>query len=366
MTSERCVFEMLIYLPHILEEQYPYVRQKQKLFSPENVSTNLELFRGCLGVSDPEPLYVLALAEEYDIYLDEVAQSFWINDDPWWLGAGSTDLSRESVPIGDYESLIGELVSSDHQNTLLLSDTHTSTGPTLRRCKKMNPKRSYSVLCIDAHADIYSTAEPLWRGNVFSRLIEEEVISRLFVFGVPQYRIDNVLSSTPEHIRDRVAFADHRVNGETRQKLEWLCGEEDEIFVSIDPDGLNTRQDVYTAMEYCPFQILLDIGSVSLANNHSVVADAFEHAIRPPGQPMSTGEQTHKNLYLVGEEGLSISDVQSVLDETTSILSSSGRTLGVSVGDKRLVGDIVELFGIDLCGRTTAAVRAISGALLHP
>jgi hypothetical protein len=199
---------------------------------------------------------------------------------------------------------------------------------------------------------------------VFSHLIEEGVISRLLVLGIPQFRIDNVLSDTPEHIRECVGFADFRVRSNVQQMVEWLGENSDEVFVSIDLDGLNTREAVYTAMEYCPFQILLNIGTVDQTNlTDETAAEAFALTLRPPGQPMSDGNETRKNLYLIGEEGLTVEDTCWLVREARSILRSCGKRLGVRVGTSSVVGDVVELYGVDLFGRTTSAVETIASTL---
>jgi len=350
---------MLIYLPHILEEPYPYVRHKQEQFSPETLLANLDAFRVQLGSTD-ELQYVRDLANEYEPHLEAISSACWIDS------LVCADIQPAAATrIDDYQSLIQQL-PRDIGNAVLLSDTHTSTGPTLRECKRANPNTRYSVLCVDAHADIYATSEPLWKGNVFSRLIEEEVISRLLVLGVPQFRIDNVLSDTPAHIRERVGFADYRVRSNVQHMLEWLTEDADEVFVSIDPDGLNTREAVYTAMEYCPFQVLLNIGTLTEDYmDYRSASEAFGLALRPPGHPTTDGANTRKNLYRIGESGLTVEDTRWVVSEARSIMLSRGKQLGISRGSGILVGDIVELYGIDLYGHTASAVRAISNALIH-
>lgn len=349
---------MLIFLPHILEETYPYVRRKQEQFSPETLLANLDTFRAKLRNTE-ELEYVTSLVNEYRFHLEEIRSASWIDS------LVKADISQGvAIKLNDCQLLIRQILRNK-ESTVLLSDAHTSTGPTLRECKRTNPRTRYSVLCVDAHADIYTTHEPIWKGNVFSRLIEEGVISRLLVLGVPQFRIDNVLSETPKHIRECVGFADFQVRSKVQQMIEWLIEDSDEVFVSIDPDGLNTRKAVYTAMEYCPFQVLLDIGTIDLTKTDNTnTAKAFELALRPPGQPMSDGRKTHKNLYLIGEGGLTAEDTCWLVDEARQIMQSHNKQLGIRMGSGLVVGDIVELYGIDLYGRTTSAVQTIACALI--
>lgn len=350
---------MLIFLPHILEETYPYTHQKQREFSAQRVRYNLGLLQSRLGDSLDELSYVTALVLQYAEYFEQINAARWITDDPKHLGEHVVDLTGEQIPLGCYNTFAeGILVRKDKY--VLLSDTHTSSSPVLRACKKASPQRRYGVLCVDAHADVYSTNEPLWKGNVFSTLIEDGAISRMLLVGVPQYRIDNITSQEPDAITAKIDFANWETKGEVSRKLEQLADVTDEIYVSVDIDGLNTRDAIYTAMEYCSFQVVLNLGTTRLdEHNEDGLRRALNEIVRPLGHIQLDGTQTRKNLYLIGEDGIPLPELLRVIEESKSYLRSINRELGVTCQGGRVIGDIVELFGIDLLGQTAQAICAI-------
>ena len=354
---------MLIFLPHIFEEQFPYVRQKQQTFSAETVLANISLLRSRLGDTE-EVLYLSALVLKYEQYLKQVGGSSWIADDVSLLGADIFNLSGDNVSINDFQSLIEGLASPEGEITFL-SDTHTSSGPVLRACKRATPKKAYGVLCVDAHADIYSTYENLWKGNVFSTLIEEGTVSRLLVIGVPQYRIDNVLRETSDDIKPKVEFALWNDEDDYCQKLKWLADGSDEVYVSVDPDGLNSEDAILTAMEYCPFQIILSLGQETFAElDKDSLRSQLNQVLRPPGHIQKNGQQNHKNLYLIGEGGIPVRELLKLIAIARSSLQSMGVEFGLRLEKHLILGDIVELFGIDLLGRTAQAVQHIAKTLV--
>jgi hypothetical protein len=312
-----------------------------------------------LGGSLDELSYVTALVLQYTKHLEQINITGWVTDDPQHLGKCAIDFYGEPIPLGRYDAF-AESILAHRDEVVLLSDTHTTSSPILRACKKASPHRRYGVLCVDAHADVYSASESLWKGNVFSTLIEDGVVSRVLLVGIPQYRIDSIMSQEPGTITAKLDFANWRAKGEVSRKLNELVDATDEIYVSVDIDGLNTRDVTYTAMEYCPFQVILNLGVACLENlDNSQLRQSLNELIRPPGHVQLDGTQTRKNLYLIGEDGIPLSELLRVIEECRSYLRSVNRELGVTYHDCQVLGDIVELFGIDLLGQTAKAARSI-------
>jgi hypothetical protein len=359
---------MLISLPHIQEEKLPYSREKQAAFSTRQAEHNLELLWGRLGhkFKYEEIPYISTLLHEYAEILPLVGDAPWIADNYQLQQATDINLAHMDIPLSEYRFLTDDLVGVvSSGNVVFLSDTHTTSGPVLRSCKKLNPTLRIGVLCLDAHADIYDINNRLWKGNVFSTLIAEGTISQLMVLGVPDSRRRLVLSDTPEQISERVSFADWKqLAGGADEQLSCFAGEVDVVFISVDLDGLDTRTAQYTAMEYCPFQVLFNLGTTDFSG---LLGQDLEHAldavVRPPGHIQANGTPSRQNLFHIGEDGCPVDKFLTLLGQIEPYFCSNKVEIGVDCGKSRIVGDVVELYGIDMLCRTASAVQSIAEAL---
>ena len=83
----------------------------------------------------------------------------------------------------------------------IVSPSHMNTYHII---KKINPnKEDVMVVCFDMHCDTYDF-DSLWKGNMFSKLLDEGYISYFMVMGVPGYKQKNTFMDVPNEIRDRV------------------------------------------------------------------------------------------------------------------------------------------------------------------
>jgi hypothetical protein len=121
-------------------------------------------------------------------------------------------------------------------------------------------------------------------------------------------------------------------------------------------DGLNSREAKLTALEYCPFHVLANIAQLDLVGKDSLALESLlESAIRPPGRKMRSGS-TVKNLFHIGDSGLSVDQIPMIINQAKSLLDDNGIHFGLQSRSGKINGDIVELFGIDFEERTANAV----------
>ncbi len=62
-----------------------------------------------------------------------------------------------------------------NDSSLVLSDSHKQTYFVIKELNQ-NKLKHLAIICFDMHSDTYAYSDELWKGNVFSKLINEQYI----------------------------------------------------------------------------------------------------------------------------------------------------------------------------------------------
>jgi len=323
---------------------------------------NLETLRESpVGISD-ESRYLTNLARDYEHALQDPERFCRIENDPI-LRSVAPIAPPDAVTSVDYlQKVTARFLENANGGPLIcISPSHGTTSPVLKACYSINPGMNIGVICVDAHADLYDSRIPPWKGNVFSRLLEEETISFLGIIGVPAFRRESIESTLSAHIAGRcLIYTEDVTDGEMSEIARRFCeAGVTHMYCSIDPDGLDTRSSFYTAMEYCAFTNLINAGIHDLNGlNSEGLTEAVDNILRPLN-PFQGGR---RNLFRIGQPGLSLETVSRRLNTFYSALR--GHVLPFLDCNVPVVGDIVELGGPDYEGRTREAVITLAKSLL--
>jgi hypothetical protein len=324
---------MNIWLPHLKDDPRISRMRKEEL---HQLTTNILVLKN-YGGSDERIDYILDLYEEYRAELEGST------DIP--LGQGPSplkkviDLDLSDTSVEDYHT--SEIIDHDESRQIFFfSDSHASTFYTLQDSKNGSTR---AIVCFDAHDDL-SEMETLWKGNVFTHLLNAGVIDYLVLVGVANFRISNTLSRLSTEMSRRVLFSTNPT-----AITSWLKSKQvDEIYLSFDLDVLRTRDERLTAMEYCPFGVLLNAAATNPGQLDLERAKQFaESSIRP------VGELGVRNLYHLGEEGPTTQEALDLVREIKYRTTASGIRTGFRTSQGILLGEIVELNGPDLGYRTS-------------
>jgi len=216
--------------------------------------------------------------------------------------------------------------------------------------KNINPQICIGLIVIDAHGDLYDTNQAPWKGNVVSSLLLDGCVEFAIILGIPAKRQQVILADIPQEILRRVLMLEpnpslDQIHTALRMLISWGITN---VFFSIDPDGFNTRSAKMTAMEYCPFQILINLAEIDLYNLRREEAESKLKSVIMPQNSIQGG---YKNLLGIGDRGIEIQQLRLILDYCFSFLKQNK----IEVGAEGCVGDVVELFGPDI-GLNTAKV----------
>lgn len=325
---------MNIWLPHLREDPRIGKIGKKELDQLTMNILKLQCYKG----SDERIDYILELYEEYQVELRSTA------DIP--LGQGSSllkqaiDLDLSATTVKDYH--VPEMVNSrDAREIFLFSDSHTSTFRSLQDSENGFTR---AIVCFDTHDDLSDMEKP-WKGNVFTHLLNTGIVDYLVLVGVADFRIRKTLARISSELSRQVLFSTNPT-----VIIAWLKAKQvDEAYLSFDLDVIRTRTEQLTAMEYCPFGVLLNVSSSSLGQLGFVEAQNFaEGCIRPP-----VGTKGVRNLYHLGEEGPTTDDALKLIKEIKRLMTISGISKGFKANWGTLLGDVVELNGPDLGYRTS-------------
>ncbi len=331
---------MNIWLPHLKEDSSIGKMGKKEL---TQLSLNIQALRNYAGC-DERIDYILDLYEEYQVELENTT------DIP--LGQGPSPLKQvismdlSGTVMEDYH--IPELIDPDEtRNLFFFSDSHASTFHTLQDSKSGFTR---AIVCFDAHDDL-SEMEALWKGNVFTHLLDADVIDYLVLVGVADFRIRNTLSRISSEVSERVFFSTNPI-----AIVSWLKSKQvDEIYLSFDLDVLRTRSERLTSMEYCPFGVLLNVSTVNVGQlDPEKAMDFAESSIRPIGM------HGIRNLYRLGEDGPTRKEALQLITAIKQGTKLAGIKTGFSTKQGTLLGEVVELNGPDLGDRTSTFSLSIS------
>lgn len=346
---------MQVWLPHIVTDDLPYDTEWISALSVSKLVQNIEYLLANVSSHNLLVSYINSLWQEYRDVFFAIAGSRWIHKDEELRILTTTNLSSNQTDVNRCQQIIPELCR-DGDRLIFLSDSHTSTVPVIRACKEQSTNMKIGVFCIDAHADLYTTSEPLWKGNILSTLFEESCIQSIVFLGVPVFRQKSILSEITPTLASRLAFINWPYsNDQIVKALQILTDNEiTHVYFSVDLDGLDTRYAKYTALEYCPFQILANLAHIDFYEKD--ILTTLEGAIRPPGRKMKSNIPSVKNLLYAGDEGISIDNIPRVFDCALSFFDSHAMVYGLEYHGCRISGDIVELFGVDFDRRTAKTV----------
>ena len=328
-------------------------------YSYATFQRNLGVLQGLRDAGNEEATYLLALADEYGGYMADITQYDRIEQNPGL--PTDAPLISPQYPLGPeiMQIRIGrglrELPAGEP--LLCLTTSHGTTGPLIRACHTINPSMRIGVICVDAHADLYDGALPMWKGNVFTHLLAESSIAYLCVMGIPAFRREAMLNQVPGEIGAKSTLLTERVTPDdlTIVASRMLDAGVTHLYVSIDPDGFTTRASVFTAMEYCPFNCLVNLGQVDLTGvTPDTLSTTLDQVIRP-ANPHQGGK---KNLYHIGDTGVTICQASTHIATLYEQLRDQA-TPYLDCGP-HVYGDIVELFGPDVEGRTAYAVTRLA------
>ena len=217
--------------------------------------------------------------------------------------------------------------------TCIVSPSHLNTYHVI---KKLNPhKEDVMVICFDMHCDTYDF-DDLWKGNMFSKLLDEGYISYFMVMGVPKYKQKNTSLDVPEKIKDRVL-----INKNFKFKKVLKKRNPKRVFISIDIDVLNTRKAKYTSIDYCPYTVLEQVSKLDVINE-----EAVKNCVLIPN------DLGYDNLYKIGENKLTVEMLVKLIEEIKKYCHKNGIILGF----KDLYSDITEVVGNDYNFQTHGAI----------
>lgn len=240
--------------------------------------------------------------------------------------------------LDDYQKGIDSIIDNCNADSMIVSSTHLSTYYTLKSLKSNNKK--IFIICFDAHSDTCSALRPAWKGNVFSKLLQETIIDGLIIIS------GNRLKS----IKDKRVLV-LKYSSKTVNEIKHFLHNNDveKLYFSFDIDVLNTYSNHLTAMEYNSFNVLRHL---SLQNGNSVksIFDLYNIVKKSIKIPNNYG---YKNLYKSGFSGISLNEIEKVLYNIVTYAKKNNIDLGLENNDgHKIYADIVEYYGYDYKNKT--------------
>ncbi len=365
---------MIVWLPHLKNEKTCYSIEKQKKFSGPQLLKNVEWLKASIGLDDSFVSYVNQLVQEWRENVKNIPESPWINE----TLTEKIDLEgnyAQEKEYGDCQRIVMEnlekLMLQKVGNLLLLSDSHATTEIVLKSYKELNPIPRIGVVCFDAHADLYDSGGIPWKGNIFSTLLEKEIVSSVLFIGVPMFRQRYLTDILSQRTKDKISFLDWRGTKDEIESalLKWNNPLPTNIFYSFDVDGLDSRKKKYTAMEYCSFHVLTALAEKDLTLEtdidklRSILRDCIMQPIESLNDPKVI---VRKNLFEIGDEGVPLKKIAKIVQRIEMYANMNSIQIGLPLNQNNLlVGDIVELFGPDFEGRTAKAAAEVIDILMN-
>lgn len=256
-------------------------------------------------------------------------------------------LLRDSLNsvFGDEFKIDGDLEQSD----VIISPSDLNAYFTIKTLNK--DKKNLATVCFDMHSDTYDYNDFLWKGNSFSRLMNEGYINHYIVIGVPKEKRENCLNDTNEELRERVHLIDKNELFKTLNSID--C---DNIFISIDADCFDCRRSKYTSVEYSPSTILNYVSHIDSIDSNNYIQKIHDcvHVKNALG---------YSNYFHTGENDLTDEDVIETVDNISSYCETTGKQLGLTPNGPYY--EIMEVSGYDYDNLTAKlVVRLIDGLAL--
>ena len=234
---------------------------------------------------------------------------------------------------------------------LIISPSHSDTYYIL---KQLNSEKREKVLviCFDMHSDTYDYNDSLWKGNVFSKLLKENIIDHFLVYGVPNYKIKNTLNDVPKDIKEKV-----KIKKTFNLKKYLRTIKPTTIFISIDIDCLDTRKNKYSALEYCPMTILSNLSKIKKDfYSDEEIIELVKGCI------LVKNELGYSNLYKVGENRTSIEKIIKYIKKIKKYCTRYKINLGFY--NKKIYADISEVNGYDYSKKTFEVIVKLIDELI--
>lgn len=269
-----------------------------------------------LGLDDEYSQYVLNLYREYRKLLEGKRENI---EDKIIKEIKIKNLNKQLTLSNDCE--------------IVMSNSHKETYFLLKELNK-HKLNNVTVICFDMHSDTYSHENDIWKGNVFSKLLYEKFIDNVLIIGVPYEKMEVTLNDIDKSIKDKV----HIIQIKDIEKY-LIETKTQNIFISIDLDCLNTRNEKIAALEYCPLSILNNISNsvineVNRENIKTIIKDSI----------FVKNDLGYSNLYKVGENGLDLNDLKDGLINIKKCCDKFKLNLGFK---SKCYADITEIFGYD-------------------
>ena len=154
------------------------------------------------------------------------------------------------------------------------------------------------------------------------------------MLGVPAKKAQNTLLDIDQHVLDKVRLIN------TIDDICFADLECSNLFVSIDIDVLNCRQEKLTALEYCPNTILSMFSKLNL-NSTSNVESEVKSCIFVKNQ------LGYSDLYKSGENNINVDYLIKTIKMLKQRCDKFDVEFGITSQQRRIVGEITELNGFD-------------------
>jgi len=279
-----------------------------------------------------------------------------------------------------------EIYFQRSDTSIFISDSHAQTEFALEAAKKNEAvtDSKTAILVFDNHPDIANDGD-LWKGNVFLRAVQSGNAAKVTFIGAMQS--DSLIEQANQATTgkdltnhfNQISIESITENGKTdTQKLQEALtrgvqelsdsGIQNIVF-SIDIDILRSKKMGYSAMEYNPLTVLGYVGSLDLniekmdeAQKQTLAKCLLETPIDEKGRLNPLTQLVATKSY--NPVGLSLSDIGKSLDTIIKAAKEGGIEIGINLeSGGRFIGDIVELSGPDISGKTTKAALALANKL---
>lgn len=214
----------------------------------------------------------------------------------------------------------------------------------IQKIKKCN------LIISPSHSDTYDYNDDLWKGNVFSKLLKENVIENLIVYGIPKSKINNSLNDIPVDIKEKIKI---KKNFFIRKEIKEINPQT--VFISIDIDCLDTRKKKYSSLEYCPMTILSNLSRIDIKNkNDNEIIKLIKDCI------FVKNDLGYSNLYRVGENTLNIKKLIRNIKKVKKYCIKNNINLGI----EGMYADISEVSGYDYSKKTIEMMSELIDELI--
>lgn len=314
-------------------------KEQDRIIDFNILSENIEIIKKIKNKNRFEK-YIIKLFEEYELFLKNNYNNVHHVTD---------NLKKEYC--NNFEEISNDITKINDCN-IILSSSHENTFYILKELNKTK-EENVLVICLDMHSDTYDYNDNLWKGNVFSKLLKENYINSFVVLGVPKEKISYTKKDISKDVKKKISIA---YNYDVKKYLKKY--KPTTVFISIDIDCLNTRNDKITALEYCPMTILKNLSMISLKEKSSEeIKKIIMNSI------YVKNDLGYANLYKVGENKLNLKMLIDIIKKIKYQCMKNGINLGFNYKN-HIWADITEIFGYDYGNLTSELIIKIISELI--